>query len=254
MAKTAENESHTYICLDHLGFVGIQNGKDFWKWIHSPTRARLLYLHGGRDRDGAQFISNIILGSIQGQLSMVWNATGEIWDNVLVSTNATFKYSSAIFTGHHQPKSGDGDGAASPAATGSPPCTFSASVCLRSVLECIWAQSLGFETELVRTAPVFFSLFQLQVCPQLLHKMTKITLTESIMLAHEYKHVELLFNILTAHRATDFPALCSSSYFWQYVFHHLVMFSQVYCPFLPIANFFLKLNFHQATWGSYSIS
>lgn len=62
---------------------------------------------------------------------------------------------------------------ASPVAKGSPPCMPSASACSELVLWCTWAQTLGFETELLMTAQLFFFPFQPQVCPQWLGKMDR---------------------------------------------------------------------------------
>lgn len=62
----------TYISVNGLGFVWIQNRKNFWKRIHSPPRVWLLDLYWSSYGNGTQFISDIFLKSVQ---SEAWLST-----------------------------------------------------------------------------------------------------------------------------------------------------------------------------------
>lgn len=62
MVNTGKPEARkAHICLDGLGFIRIQDGKNFGKRIDPPARAGLLDLHRSCDGDGAQLVSDVVL-------------------------------------------------------------------------------------------------------------------------------------------------------------------------------------------------
>lgn len=98
----AKHVRKTYICMDCLGLVGIQNWENLWKWIHAPPRGRVLDLHRSSYGDGTQLIPDVFLEGCRDTGQHGVNAPGKLQNNASLRTGwRVSRINFKTYTCHH---------------------------------------------------------------------------------------------------------------------------------------------------------